>query len=180
MRACSPSVAFDHFENTLRMLARQRARYQDGRVIDEEQFRAGVCNRVFHGLPLFARRAHQVPFVQCDHAGFSCFLNQCRDAAVLCLYPFGGINYQHTNVSARNRLFRPHYREDFNRAGMFAARTKPGGIDKEVVFALALELDIDGIPRSIGFTPSCPSTTKRMRSLSFIASSADARTSPVN
>src|SRR5438105_3268361 len=34
--------------------------------------------------------------------------------------------------------------------------------------------------RSIGFTPSCPSTTKRMRSLSAIASSADARTSFVN
>ncbi len=69
MRPRGPPDAFDHFENAIRMLARQRARYQDRRVIDEEQFRAGVSNRVFHGLPLFADRADQVPFVQDNHAG---------------------------------------------------------------------------------------------------------------
>ena len=114
MRACSPPDAFDHFENFIGMLARQRARYQDRRVIDEEQFRAGVSNRVFHGLPLFALRAYQVPFVQYDYAGFSCFLNQGRDAAVLRLYPFSGIDYEHANISAPNCLFGPHDRKDFN------------------------------------------------------------------
>ena len=144
---CSPPDAFDHFENFIGMLAGQRARYQDRRVIDEEQLRAGVSYYGFHGLPLFAVRADQVPFVESDHPGFSCVLNQGRDSAVLRLYPFGGINYEHANISAGNCLFRPHDRKDFNRAGMFAARTNPSGIDKKVAFTLPFVLDVDGIPR---------------------------------
>jgi hypothetical protein len=61
------------------------------------------------------------------------------------LYPFGGVNYEHANISARNCLFGPHDRKDFNRAGMFAARTNPSGIDKKEAFTLPFVLDVDGI-----------------------------------
>ena len=122
----------------------------EGGIVEEKQFAAGVGGRFFEARGLVGSGVVEVEFIEDDEAGFFLIDDRLGDLAVLGRDAGGDIDDQHAEVGAANGLFGAHRGKDFDRVVAFAAWAESGGIDEREVFSLERAGQIDRIAGSAG------------------------------